>query len=177
MYFFTDTAQEKKARYGRSKRMNSNQSAVVAFVKKCVQDGADLNQSKVTRFERRMATVAYKIRLYDLATPIEHSGEHYGHRRLLSHQRLVPRIRQRSTIRTACCRARFERLSFTASSSAAPFSKIAFSAPARCGACTYFKTIDRRGFPPAVWQRFSHKATANIPRNSRITAARLFPNR
>src|SRR5262244_4383999 len=48
MYFFTDTAAGKKARYGDDPKRDElkTKAQVVAFVKKCVQDGADLIKSK-----------------------------------------------------------------------------------------------------------------------------------
>lgn len=82
MYYFTDTAQGKKARYGDDPKRDELQTReqVVAFVKKCVQDGADLIKEKG---DKGMATEVdaggQMMRLSDLAYAlIEHSGEHYG---------------------------------------------------------------------------------------------------
>src|SRR5215813_9460254 len=48
MYFFTDTAQGKKARYGDDPKRDElkTKAQVVAFVKQCVKDGADLIKAK-----------------------------------------------------------------------------------------------------------------------------------
>jgi len=83
MYFFTDTAAGKKARYGDDPKRDElkTKAQVVAFVKKCVQDGADLIKSKGDKgLNEEVADGGpSKIRLYDLAYGlIEHSGEHYG---------------------------------------------------------------------------------------------------
>src|SRR5262249_247140 len=83
MYFFTDPVQGKKARYGDDPKRDElkTKAQVVAFVKKCVQDGADEIKSKG---DSGMATSvdAGGKRLYrvgDLAYGlVEHSGEHYG---------------------------------------------------------------------------------------------------
>jgi DinB superfamily len=83
MYFFTDTAAGKKARYGDDPKRDElkTKAQVVAFVKKCVQDGADLIKAKGDKgLNEEVADGGpTKIRLYDLAYGlIEHSGEHYG---------------------------------------------------------------------------------------------------
>ena len=82
MYYFTDAAQGKKARYGDDPKRDDLQTReqIVAFVKKCVQDGADLIKEKG---DKGMATevnaFGQMTRLSDLAySLIEHSGEHYG---------------------------------------------------------------------------------------------------
>jgi len=83
MYFFTDPVQGKKARYGDDPKRDElkTKAQVVAFVKKCVQDGADVIKSKG---DSGMATSvdAGGKRLYrvdELAYGlVEHSGEHYG---------------------------------------------------------------------------------------------------
>jgi len=82
MYFFTDTAQGKKARYGDDPKRDElkTKAQVVAFVKQCVKDGADLIKEKG---DKGMATEVdaggQMMRLTDLAYAlIEHSGEHYG---------------------------------------------------------------------------------------------------
>ena len=83
MYFFTDTAQGQKARFGDDPKRDDlkTKAQVVAFVKKCVQDGADLIKAKGDKgLNDQVADGGpTKIRLYDLAYGlIEHSGEHYG---------------------------------------------------------------------------------------------------
>ena len=83
MYFFTDTAAGKKARYGDDPKRDElkTKAQVVAFVKKCVQDGADLIKAKGDKGlnEQVAAGGPTKTRLSDLAYGlIEHSGEHYG---------------------------------------------------------------------------------------------------
>jgi uncharacterized damage-inducible protein DinB len=83
MYFFTDLAEGKKARYGDDPKRDElkTREQVVAFVKKAVQDGADEIKAKgdagmkgsVNAGGPRLTEVA------DLAYGlIEHSGEHYG---------------------------------------------------------------------------------------------------
>jgi DinB superfamily len=82
MYYFTDTAQGKKARYGDDPRRDDlkTKAQVVAFVKKSVQDGADLIKAKGDQgMNEVVAAGSQMTRLYDLAYGlIEHSGEHYG---------------------------------------------------------------------------------------------------
>ncbi len=83
MYFFTDTAEGKKARFGDDPKRDElkTKAQVVAFVKKCVQDGADLIKTKGDKGMNAEVEDGgpAKIRLYDLAYGlIEHSGEHYG---------------------------------------------------------------------------------------------------
>ena len=83
MYFFTDPAQGKKPRYGDDPKRDElkTKAQVVAFVKKCVEDGAAVIKSKG---DAGMATAidAGGNRLYrvdELAYGlVEHSGEHYG---------------------------------------------------------------------------------------------------
>ena len=83
MYFFTDAVQGKKARYGDDPKRDElkTKAQVVAFVKKCVQDGADLIKEKGDA-GMKSSINAGGPRLYevgDLAYGlIEHSGEHYG---------------------------------------------------------------------------------------------------
>jgi len=77
MYFFTDTAEGKKARFGDDPKADDykTKAQVVAFVKKCVQDGADLIK---TKGDKGM-NAEVEAGLSDLANGlIEHSGEHYG---------------------------------------------------------------------------------------------------
>jgi pimeloyl-ACP methyl ester carboxylesterase len=83
MYYFTDVAQGKQARYGddppRSEWVTKDD--VVAFVSRCVKDGADLLASKgdAGLNEGVNDGSPQLVRLVDLAyRVIEHSGEHYG---------------------------------------------------------------------------------------------------
>ncbi len=83
MYYFTDIAQGKKPRYPDDPKRDELQTKaqIVAFVKKCVQDGADVIKAKGDRGlnESVAAGGPHLDRLYDLAYGlIEHSGEHYG---------------------------------------------------------------------------------------------------
>jgi|ERR1700690_1593012 hypothetical protein len=83
MYYFTDPAQGQKPRYPDDpKRDNLKTKAeVVAFVKKCVADGAEMIKKKGDKgmTEAVDAGSPHLDRLYDLAYGInEHSGEHYG---------------------------------------------------------------------------------------------------
>ena len=83
MYYFTDTAQGKKPHFPDDPKLDDLQTRVqiVAFVKKCVQDGADLIKAKGDKGlnESVAAGGPTLTRLYDLAYGlIEHSGEHYG---------------------------------------------------------------------------------------------------
>jgi hypothetical protein len=83
MYFFTDPVLGQKARYGDDPKRDElkTKAQIVAFVKKAVQDGADVIKAKG---DAGMATGinAGGPRLYrvdELAYGlIEHSGEHYG---------------------------------------------------------------------------------------------------
>jgi len=82
MYYFTDTAQGKKARFGDDPKRDElkTKEQIVAFVKKCVQDGADLIKEKGDKgMNTEVAAGPQMMRLTDLAYGlIEHSGEHYG---------------------------------------------------------------------------------------------------
>jgi uncharacterized damage-inducible protein DinB len=83
MYFFTDTADGKKPRYGDDPKRDEikTKAQVVAFVKKCVQDGADVIKAKGDKGMNAEVEDGgpQKVSLYDLAYGlIEHSGEHYG---------------------------------------------------------------------------------------------------
>jgi hypothetical protein len=83
MYFFTDTAQGKKARYGDDPKRDDlkTKAQVVAFVKQCVQDGADLIKAKGDAgFATGLNAGGPRMTGFgDLAYGlIEHSGEHYG---------------------------------------------------------------------------------------------------
>jgi uncharacterized damage-inducible protein DinB len=85
MYYFTDTANGKKPHLPDDPKpadLNiSSKADLVAFVKKCVADGADTIKAKG---DKGMNTAVddggpHLDRLYDLAYGlIEHSGEHYG---------------------------------------------------------------------------------------------------
>ena len=84
MYYFTDVAQGQTVRYGDdpSRDRLKTKAQVVTFVKKCVEDGANLIKAKG---DAGMAAVIQypeskeQHRLSDLAYDmIEHSGEHYG---------------------------------------------------------------------------------------------------
>jgi hypothetical protein len=83
MYYFTDMAQGKKARYPDDPKRDElkTKAQVVAFVKKCVQDGADLIKAKGDKGMEEEVNVGAPtmLRVYDLAYGlVEHSGEHYG---------------------------------------------------------------------------------------------------
>jgi hypothetical protein len=83
MYYFTDLAQGKKPRFSDDPKRDDLQTKaqIVAFVKKCVQDGADLIKAKGDKGlnESVPAGGPTLTRLYDLAYGLtEHSGEHYG---------------------------------------------------------------------------------------------------
>ena len=83
MYFFTDPVLGQKARYGDDPKRDElkTKAQVVAFVKKCVQDGADVIKSKG---DAGMSASVYaggprQSRIDELAYGLmEHSGEHYG---------------------------------------------------------------------------------------------------
>jgi hypothetical protein len=84
MYYFTDVAQKQKVRYGEDPKRDElkTKAQVVAFVKKCVEDGANVIKAKG---DAGMAAIIQypeskeQHRLSDLAYDmIEHSGEHYG---------------------------------------------------------------------------------------------------
>src|SRR5215472_3166168 len=85
MYYFTDMAQGKKARYPddpKPEDLKINSKAdLAAFVKQCVKDGADLIKAKGDKGLSESLNVGAP-RLYrfdELAYGlIEHSGEHYG---------------------------------------------------------------------------------------------------
>ena len=80
---FTDPAQGQKPRYPDDpKRDNLKTKAeVVAFVKKCVQDGADLIKAKGDKGMSETVNDGGPrlVRISDLAYGLnEHTGEHYG---------------------------------------------------------------------------------------------------
>ncbi len=83
MYFFTDVAQERKARYDDDPPRDEwvTKGDVVAFVERCVKDGAGLIEAKGEQglYENVNDGSPRLIRFGDLAyAMIEHSGEHYG---------------------------------------------------------------------------------------------------
>lgn len=85
MYYFTDSALGQKPRYADDPKpadLKINSKAdLVAFVKKCVQDGADTIKAKGDKGLNEAVNDGgpHLDRLYDLAYGlIEHSGEHYG---------------------------------------------------------------------------------------------------
>jgi hypothetical protein len=82
MYFFTDEAVGKKARYGDDPKRDElkTKEQIVAFVKKSVQDGADVIKAKGDAgLAGTVVLGGQTYRLSDLAYGlIEHSGEHYG---------------------------------------------------------------------------------------------------
>ncbi len=84
MYYFTDPVEGKKPRYADDPKRDDlkTKAQVVAFVKKCVEDGAAEIKAKgdkgmadlVTDPESKQQTAVSDL-AYGL---IEHSGEHYG---------------------------------------------------------------------------------------------------
>jgi uncharacterized damage-inducible protein DinB len=85
MYYFTDIAQGQKPRYAddpkRDELKLQTKMQVVAFVKKCVEDGAAVIKTKGDKGLNEAVNDGgpHLTRLYDLAYGlIEHSGEHYG---------------------------------------------------------------------------------------------------
>jgi hypothetical protein len=85
MYYFTDTAQGKKPRYPDDPKREdlklTGKTEIVAFVKQCVKDGADLIKAKGDKGMNEAVNDGgpHLTRLYDLAYGLcEHSGEHYG---------------------------------------------------------------------------------------------------
>jgi uncharacterized damage-inducible protein DinB len=83
MYYFTDFALGQKPRYSDDPKRDDlkTKAQIVAFVKKCVQDGADAIKAKGDKGLNEAVNDGgpHLDRLYDLAYGlIEHSGEHYG---------------------------------------------------------------------------------------------------
>jgi len=83
MYYFTDVANGKKLRYPDEYAGDDlkTKADVVAFVKKCIADGADTIKAKGNKGLDEGVDWGGKhlYRLYDIAYGIiEHSGEHYG---------------------------------------------------------------------------------------------------
>jgi len=85
MYYFTDMAQGKKARYPDDPKPEdlkiSSRADLVAWVKQCVKDGADLIKAKGDKGMSESVNVGAP-RLYRVDELgyglVEHSGEHYG---------------------------------------------------------------------------------------------------
>jgi uncharacterized damage-inducible protein DinB len=84
MYYFTDSAQGQKPRYADDPKGDNlkSKAQIVAFVKKCVEDGATLIKSKGDKGMSELVTDPESKRqtpVADLAYGLmEHSGEHYG---------------------------------------------------------------------------------------------------
>jgi uncharacterized damage-inducible protein DinB len=85
MYYFTDPAQNKKPRYADDPKPAdlkiNNKADLVAFVKQCVKDGAEVIQAKGDKgmSEAVDAGGPRLNRVDELAYGLaEHSGEHYG---------------------------------------------------------------------------------------------------
>lgn len=83
MYYFTDIAAGKKPRFPDAYAGDDlkNKAEVVAFVKKCVSDGADMIKQKGDAGLKQAVNDGgpHLDPLYDLGYGlVEHSGEHYG---------------------------------------------------------------------------------------------------
>jgi DinB superfamily len=84
MYYFTDTAQGQKPRYPDDPKRDGlkTKTEIVAFVKKCVDDGAVVIKSKGDKGLAEWITEPeskQQVQISDLAYSLtEHSGEHYG---------------------------------------------------------------------------------------------------
>ena len=83
MYYFTDFAIGQKPRYPDDPKDDNlkSKAQIVAFMKKCVADGADEIKKKGDEGLKEAVNDGgpHLDRLYDLAYGlIEHSGEHYG---------------------------------------------------------------------------------------------------
>ena len=84
MYYFTDPAQGQKPRYPDDPKRDSlkTKAEIVAFAKKCVEDGAAVIKSKGDKGISESVTdpeSKQEERISDLAYGLtEHSGEHYG---------------------------------------------------------------------------------------------------
>jgi uncharacterized damage-inducible protein DinB len=84
MYFFTDPAEGKKPRYPDDPKRDDlkTKAQVVAFVKKCVEDGAAEIKAKGDKGISDLITdpeSKQQMQVSDLAYGLmEHSGEHYG---------------------------------------------------------------------------------------------------
>jgi hypothetical protein len=84
MYYFIDPAESKKPRYPDDPKRDDlkTKAQIVAFVKKCVEDGAAEIKSKGDKGMSELVVGSengQKMPVSDLAYGlIEHSGEHYG---------------------------------------------------------------------------------------------------
>jgi hypothetical protein len=83
MYYFTDSATGKKPRYPDAYAGDDlkTKADLVAFVKKCISDGADVIKQKGDQGLQESVDIgdSHLYHLYDLAYGlVEHSGEHYG---------------------------------------------------------------------------------------------------
>jgi len=84
MYYFTDPAQGQKPRYPDDPKREGlkTKAEIVAFVKKCVEDGATLIKAKGDKGMSELTTdpeSKQQLQVSDLAYGlVEHSGEHYG---------------------------------------------------------------------------------------------------
>ncbi|HTQ59549.1 MAG TPA: DinB family protein [Candidatus Solibacter sp.] len=83
MYYFTDPAEGKKPHFSDDPKRDElkTKEQIVAFVKKCVEDGANAIKAQGDKgMNQSVAAGGPRLtRLYDLAYGlIEHSGEHYG---------------------------------------------------------------------------------------------------
>jgi hypothetical protein len=84
MYYFTDTAQGQKPRYPDDPKRDGlkTKAEIVAFAKKCVEDGAAVIKSKGDKGMSEWITEPeskQQVQISDLAYSLtEHSGEHYG---------------------------------------------------------------------------------------------------
>jgi hypothetical protein len=84
MYYFTDPATGQKPRYGEDPKRDGlkSKAEIVAFAKKCVEDGAAVIKSKGDKGMSELITdpeSKQQEQISDLAYSLtEHSGEHYG---------------------------------------------------------------------------------------------------
>lgn len=84
MYYFTDPAQGQKPRYPDDPKRDGlkTKAEIVAFAKKCVEDGAAVIKSKGDKGMSELITdpeSKQQLQVSDLAYGLtEHSGEHYG---------------------------------------------------------------------------------------------------
>lgn len=84
MYYFTDPAQGQKPRYPEDPKRDGlkTKAEIVAFTKKCVEDGAAVIKSKGDKGMSEWVTdpeSKQQVQVSDLAYGLtEHSGEHYG---------------------------------------------------------------------------------------------------
>ena len=84
MYYFTDVAQGQKPRYPDDPKRDAlkTKAQIVAYLKKCVEDGAALIKAKGDKGMSDLVTdpeSKQQMHVSDLALGLtEHSGEHYG---------------------------------------------------------------------------------------------------